>query len=138
MAYKALRNKAYKDSPMVCNFNWDGQEWLSNSYISEVDTEHPRLSKDIRVYEQEPDVTSIFANLNFSSKVQVYSQLDDETMLITVDAGDGEKIQKIYYDYFMGRYLDCTMHLDASNRNAPVLVKNNNRKIGVIMPLRSK
>lgn len=136
MAYKALRLKAYASSLTMVLADYEGADWLTNTYIAEIDNSLPGRKK--LTADNKPDLA--LATRILGNEVQHQSTLATERdglecVELSFEGSNMQRIQRVYYDYIKARYPNCTMTTDDHYRYAPVRIYNDNKLVMIVMPL---
>lgn len=143
MAYVKQRNTAYKGAQFfVCDFN--GADWLTDTYIAEPDTEPPRITKDTfwkaipHEYQgiKKPLLGSI-VNPDECTVEFGYPNITEHDVMLRAPT-KSNLIQRRYYDYFTARYPKAKFYGHRDHELSPIIVRNGNDLVGIVMPMRDK
>lgn len=138
MSYLKQRNKAYSGQEyFLCDFN--GDKWLTNTYIAELDTTEPRNTKDCKPrylseglmpkLGQIVDVTKHTLHLTAGGPI-------NETTSELIGPDLTAHVQTRYIEYFLARYPKAIFKTSPEVRYSPISIYNGNKLTGMIMPLK--
>lgn len=141
MSYKALRNKVYSGSERLMLSDYNGRDYLTNTYIAEEDTELParkQLTTDTK-----PNLALATQNKGIEQLLEsvVATERDGVEVVELSNSALGltRVVQRRFYDYIKARYPSVKFATDDYYRVAPVKVYDINRDtdtpVVIVMPL---
>ena len=133
---KSIRNKAYAGTEFfTCDFN--GQDWLTNTYFAEPDTTEPRITTETKrrnTNGQKPLLGKI-VDID-KHELSLMTTGKTETTVSLTCSTKSNTIQRRYFDYFTNRFPKAEFKTGVELRYEPISVYNEDQLIGIIMPLK--
>ncbi len=142
MTYKALRNKAYQNSIRLFICEYNGSDWLTNTYIAEENTELPARAK-MTTFDTKPKLTVALQNFECNTVLQVIGNKEYQGSEV-VELNDSSQtafrhLQPKFYHYIKARYPSIKLMTDNNFKYAPVYIfdinRDTNQPVAIIMPL---